>query len=248
MGVLFSTTCTVGTPCITPCISNTDGFDTRNYMTTKRQQSVIIEQLRESQKLRKRQTHKKKKRINLKIVPVTPHSERLTHGVSQGPPGLQGGQASPGSMLDEFLKKDVLKKNKNSKNKGIVHKRSTGSSVYEDDSANIDYYDNGDKKNKNDKNDKNDKNEKLNKGDRRSTVIMNRPPPDAELSGEEREADLLHQQNQDQERALKSALTHPTVLKFLRSFMTAQSTDSTLDFYLDVVEMRGLNRERYHKG
>lgn len=48
-----------------------------------------------------------------------------------------------------------------------------------------------------------------------------------------------------EENNLKSALTHPTILKFLKAFMTAQSTDSTLDFYLDVVEIRGLQRNRY---
>ena len=51
-----------------------------------------------------------------------------------------------------------------------------------------------------------------------------------------------------EEHNLKSALTHPTILKFLKAFMTAQSTDSTLDFYLDVVEIRGLQRNRYTTG
>ena len=56
------------------------------------------------------------------------------------------------------------------------------------------------------------------------------------------------EKNMAEEHNLKSALTHPTILKFLKAFMTAQSTDNTLDFYLDVVEIRGLQRSRYTKG
>ena len=51
-----------------------------------------------------------------------------------------------------------------------------------------------------------------------------------------------------EETNLKSALTHPTILMFLRAFMVAQSTDNMLDFYLDVTEIRGLHRRRYNKG
>ena len=52
----------------------------------------------------------------------------------------------------------------------------------------------------------------------------------------------------NEERCLKSALTHPTVLTFLRSFMTAQGNNDSLEFYLDVAEIRGLTKERYYKG
>ena len=51
-----------------------------------------------------------------------------------------------------------------------------------------------------------------------------------------------------EENNLKSALTHPTILKFLKAFMVAQSTDNMLDFYLDVAEIRGLHRRRYTRG
>lgn len=51
-----------------------------------------------------------------------------------------------------------------------------------------------------------------------------------------------------EETNLKAALTHPTILKFLKAFMIAQSADNMLDFYLDVAEIRGLNRSRYLKG
>lgn len=51
-----------------------------------------------------------------------------------------------------------------------------------------------------------------------------------------------------EENNLKAALTHPTILKFLKAFMIAQSADNMLDFYLDVAEIRGLNRSRYFKG
>lgn len=56
------------------------------------------------------------------------------------------------------------------------------------------------------------------------------------------------ERNLKEENNLKSALTHPTIIKFLKSFMTAQSTEHMLDFYLDVAEIRGLERSRYYKG
>lgn len=57
-------------------------------------------------------------------------------------------------------------------------------------------------------------------------------------------------QNSDlnEEQCLKSALTHPTVLTFLRSYMIAQGNNITLEFYLNVVEIRGLTKQRYYKG
>lgn len=54
--------------------------------------------------------------------------------------------------------------------------------------------------------------------------------------------------NLKEENNLKFALTHPTILKFLKAFMIAQSADNMLDFYLDVAEIRGLNRSRHFKG
>ena len=54
--------------------------------------------------------------------------------------------------------------------------------------------------------------------------------------------------NSNESQRLKAALTHPALLKFLRSFMIAQSNDNTLDFYLDIVEIRSLVRERYCRG
>lgn len=51
-----------------------------------------------------------------------------------------------------------------------------------------------------------------------------------------------------EEKNLKSALTHPTILKFLKAFMVAQSTANILDFYLDAVEIRSLNDGRYFTG
>ena len=64
-----------------------------------------------------------------------------------------------------------------------------------------------------------------------------------ELKAAERAARSMVEENN-----LKSALTHPTILKFLKAFMVAQSTDNMLDFYLDVAEIRGLHRRRYTKG
>ena len=67
------------------------------------------------------------------------------------------------------------------------------------------------------------------------------------LSAENRALEKA-EKNLAEEHNLKSALTHPTILKFLKAFMIAQGTDNTLDFYLDVVEIRGLQRSRYKKG
>lgn len=61
-----------------------------------------------------------------------------------------------------------------------------------------------------------------------------------------KEENLMRSRNE--ERCLRAALTHPTVLEFLRSFMIAQGTDNTLDFYLDIIEIRHLTRERSHEG
>ena len=51
-----------------------------------------------------------------------------------------------------------------------------------------------------------------------------------------------------EELQLKQALTHPTIVKFLRSFMYAQCNCDLLDFFLDVVEIRGLHRELKYSG
>lgn len=52
----------------------------------------------------------------------------------------------------------------------------------------------------------------------------------------------------NEEINLKAALTHPTIVKFLRAFMLAQNSSSILDFYLDALEIRGLSSGRYYKG
>lgn len=49
------------------------------------------------------------------------------------------------------------------------------------------------------------------------------------------------------DESLKSALTHPTILKYLFSFMTAQSTDCNLDFYLDALKILDMNRNRCYR-
>mmetsp|Transcript_557 Transcript_557/g.633 ORF Transcript_557/g.633 Transcript_557/m.633 type:complete len:675 (+) Transcript_557:319-2343(+) len=56
---------------------------------------------------------------------------------------------------------------------------------------------------------------------------------------------LGNRRNSDQ--SLKSALTHPTILNFLYSFMIAQSTDRSLDFYLDVVKILDLDRKKCYR-
>jgi predicted Fe-S protein YdhL (DUF1289 family) len=50
----------------------------------------------------------------------------------------------------------------------------------------------------------------------------------------------LYNHRAEEEGVLKLALTHPTILKFLRSFMVAQGADNILDFYLDAAEVRAL--------
>ena len=54
--------------------------------------------------------------------------------------------------------------------------------------------------------------------------------------------------DQKEDNSLRHALTHPTIQKFLRDFMVAQSSESILNFYLDVIEILALNRNCHSKG
>jgi hypothetical protein len=60
-------------------------------------------------------------------------------------------------------------------------------------------------------------------------------------------AELNDRRDANEELNLKAALTHPTIVKFLRDFMMAQNSCNLLDFYLDAVEIRCLNSGRYYK-
>jgi hypothetical protein len=66
---------------------------------------------------------------------------------------------------------------------------------------------------------------------------------------EERKEEIeIDRRDANEELNLKAALTHPTIVKFLRAFMLAQNSSNLLDFYLDAVEIRGLFSGRYYKG
>lgn len=54
--------------------------------------------------------------------------------------------------------------------------------------------------------------------------------------------------DQKENNSLRHALTHPTIQIFLRDFMVAQSLESILNFYLDVIEIIALNRNCHSKG
>lgn len=54
--------------------------------------------------------------------------------------------------------------------------------------------------------------------------------------------------DQKEDNSLRHALTHPTIQKFLKDFMVAQSSESVLNFYLDVLEILALNRNCHSKG
>ena len=69
-----------------------------------------------------------------------------------------------------------------------------------------------------------------------------------EADAEKMVSDFCQSTDLNEEQCLKSALTHPTVLTFLRSYMIAQGNNITLEFYLNVVEIRGLAKQRYYKG
>jgi hypothetical protein len=54
--------------------------------------------------------------------------------------------------------------------------------------------------------------------------------------------------DQKENNSLRHALTHPTIQKFLKDFMVAQSSESILNFYLDVIEIIALSRNCHSKG
>jgi hypothetical protein len=54
--------------------------------------------------------------------------------------------------------------------------------------------------------------------------------------------------DQRENNSLRHALTHPTIQKFLKDFMVAQSSESILNFYLDVIEIIALSRSCHSKG
>ena len=54
--------------------------------------------------------------------------------------------------------------------------------------------------------------------------------------------------DQKEDNSLRHALIHPTIQKFLKDFMVAQSSESILNFYLDVLEILALNRNCHSKG
>jgi hypothetical protein len=195
----------------------TDGFDERRLRVTSRQQLKAISQLRASHRKNLEQKRKEKIRNKNKVIPVSGDDHASSH-------------ANPQCHQDESRESNISQRDPSitasMKHIANIFNRTGSQGAVAGAVAASDPY--------------------SKTGISRHGI--GRPP--SAFSSLKSMALNFSQHNDiiniKDEQNFKLALTHPTILKFLRFFMIAQGTGNMLDFYLDVAEIRGLQRELYY--